>query len=574
MKHLHLQSIHHKFFYSMCISSITIVIIITMTLNLVFFYFFINTQTKNSKVQLHSIKKQLEFFTTSICNYSRTIASSSLIQEFGIQYKKEHEVIPIMQYQVIKSEIGHIIQSTPYIHSVSLYDTNFDFVLSTENFHTPSEYKRLIGIEKGIWLPSLKKVQTNHNLIDYTFSYITPFYSIDTGEPIGYIEVALLESEIKKIYSENNHLPNTIFLVDSQGMIQSTHSSQILRTPYPIFDKLTLAPYFYYQMNSGYGIFSEYIEPLNFYIIEQVPITTFFKPIFLMIALGAFISIFCITLYVPIAHRITHTITSPIRQLIEHTKQVKAGYWTPLHIQETDSDVSSLIVSFNHMLIAQEDLKNKLIASQKEKNKMALNLLQEQINPHFLYNTLDNICALAEIGEIDLLNQLIFNLSNFYRKGLSHGQAFITISEELEMIRSYLAILQIRYYNRFDFEIQCEPELLSLPCLKFLLQPIVENSIYHGIKSLPHKGFLSIRVTKKQQDLFFYIQDNGVGIEDSILREIWSSTKHHFGICNVHRRIQLYYGKDYGVSIHSTPHEGCLVILKIQLKEGGNFDAL
>lgn len=574
MKYLHHLSIHHKFFYSMCISSITIVVMITITLNLIFSYFFINTQTKTSRIQLHSIKKQLEFFTTSIRNYSRTINSAPLIQEFGIEYKKKHDAIPITQYNLVKFEIEHIIQSTPYIHSVSLYDTNFDFVLSTENYHTPSKYKNLLGIEKGVWTSSFKKLQTNHNLIDYTFSYITPFYSITTGEALGYVEVALLESEIKKIYSENSLSHNTIFLIDSQGTIQSTNSNAVLRDHYPIFDRLELSPYFSYQIHSGYGVFSEYIKVLDFYIIYQVPAITFFKPIIFIIALGACISIFCIMLYIPIAHHITHTITSPICQLIEHTKKVKSGYWTPLHIQKTDSDISSLIASFNNMLSAQEQLKNKLLITQKSKDKMALDLLQAQINPHFLYNSLDNICALAEIGEIDLLNQLIFNLSNFYRKGLSNGQTFITVSEELEIIRSYLAILQIRYYNLFDFEIQCEPELLMLPCLKFLLQPIVENSIYHGIKNLSHKGFLSIYVTSQQQDLYFYIQDNGVGIEESILHEIWTSPKHHFGICNVHRRIQLYYGKHYGVSIHSTPHEGCLVILKIQLKEGGNFDAL
>ncbi|MGL4798400.1 MAG: histidine kinase [Cellulosilyticaceae bacterium] len=569
MHRLPLLSIRSKIFAAMCMSSTLIVVIIFFVLNLVFFYFSISTQVSTSLKELSYINTQLDFFINSATNYSRTIVSDPLIHDYATHYKKTAAISTPLVQTHIKDEIAHTIQNTKYIHSVSLYDTDFDFLVSSEIYPTPMDGSSLKGLEEKTWLLTQKKAKTNNQPI-YTLSCFSPFYSYSTAEHLGYIEMTLLESSIRDIYTLPHLHANETFLIDTGGSILSSNSdSYSIKNTYPYFNKLIAAREKTYFITSKDTVFFNYNQYLNAYIVTHIPLVTILNPLYALTLVCISFSIFCVFLYIPIASRLARTITHPIAQLIQHTQTIKDGCWQPTTIVQTDTDISMLAESFNSMVLAQEELKNQLLFAQKEQDKLTLNLLQEQINPHFLYNTLDNICSLAEIGELELLNQLIFNLSTFYRKGLSSGQAYITIREELEMVRSYMHILQIRYYNKFDFTISCPDELLSQRCLKFLLQPIVENSIYHGIKPLETKGHIHITVSRESDgSITFSITDNGIGISSDALSKIWASENKHFGLRNIHYRIQLHYGTQYGLTLEKHLPTGCLATLKIHSNGG------
>lgn len=130
---------------------------------------------------------------------------------------------------------------------------------------------------------------------------------------------------------------------------------------------------------------------------------------------------------------------------------------------------------------------------------------------------------------------------------MSNGKFYITIKEELEITEAYLHIMQVRYFNKFDYYIHCPRSLYEYPCLKLLLQPIVENSIYHGIKELEYKGILEIMVTEFTDAIRIVVQDNGIGFSKEAYDQIWQTGSDHFGIKNIHQRIQLYYGTEYGL---------------------------
>lgn len=553
----------------MFLSSLLIVTIISIVINTIFLSFFIQIQTKFSFKELDYIQKQLEFFVTSTDNYSRTIISDSLIQEFANGYKKGQIIPDLPIVNTLKGEIKRIIQNTKYIHSVSLYDTKQNLLISTDNYATAIEPLALKTLNSTKWISTTKKNPLAPSLSVYTFSCIRPFYNYFTGEHLGYIEIALLESQIREVFDKHLADTNTIFIVDQEGIIQSTNSTYSLQSIYPDIKLLDLKQNFYYSFKNNCITFYQFFPAFEAYIINQTPIYFFMNPIYTLLLVCFGVSIFCIILYIPLAHKIANTITLPIMEVIHHTKKIKEGIWEPLEVSKTDTDILLLVDAFNSMVIAQEELKNKLLATQQAKDKLTLNLLQEQINPHFFYNTLDNICSLAEIGEIDMLNQLIYNLSNFYRKGLSNGKSYITVQEELDMIRSYIHIMQVRYYDKFNFSIECPDHLLPYPCLKFLLQPIVENSIYHGILPLSYKGDLQITIFESQNTLSFIVEDNGIGISEENYNKIWEEESDHFGLKNIHHRIQLHYGKDYGVHIKNSEKSGCQVSITLN-KKGGN----
>jgi two-component system sensor histidine kinase YesM len=214
---------------------------------------------------------------------------------------------------------------------------------------------------------------------------------------------------------------------------------------------------------------------------------------------------------------------------------------------------------------------------------MESKLLQAQINPHFLYNTLDTIIWLIEGDKNEEAIAIVVSLSDFFRIVVSKGRDFITIREEEIHIKSYLQIQQSRYKDILDYEINIPEELYSYQILKMTLQPLVENSIYHGIKMLRARGKITVTGEIMDDIICFHVFDNGVGMDDEELRALRkeiempvSEQSTGFGLANVNKRIKLNYGDMYGLEIQSKKGEGTDTIIKIpaRLVENERIEAV
>ena len=214
--------------------------------------------------------------------------------------------------------------------------------------------------------------------------------------------------------------------------------------------------------------------------------------------------------------------------------------------------------------------------------KADLRLLQEQINPHFLYNTLDTIIWLIEGNLSEQAVDMVVSLSDFFRLVLSHGKEFITIKDEELHIRSYLEIQQVRYHDILDYEISIEPELYPYRILKLTLQPLVENALYHGIKYKRAMGKITITGSLLREDaenkVCLCVKDNGVGMEEAELRRLQKEivrpcqeTESGFGLANVNERLRMNFGMEYGLTITSRKGEGTEVRVMIPAQYIENF---
>lgn len=199
-----------------------------------------------------------------------------------------------------------------------------------------------------------------------------------------------------------------------------------------------------------------------------------------------------------------------------------------------------------------------------------LRLLQEQINPHFLYNTLDTIVWLIEGNDSDKAVNMVMSLSEFFRLVLSKGREYITIQEEEMHIKSYLEIQQVRYRDIMDYEIHIAPEIYQYRILKLTLQPLVENSLYHGIKYKRAKGNITVTGEMSEGTIHFKVEDDGVGMEqeelDNLRKEIvkpCQDTGKGFGLANVNERIRMNFGAEYGMTIDSEQGRGTCVEIVI-----------
>ena len=265
---------------------------------------------------------------------------------------------------------------------------------------------------------------------------------------------------------------------------------------------------------------------------------------------------------------ITRSVTKPIRELCNATRQVAKGNFSPAEIESGD-EIQVLTNSFNDMTGEIQYLIENVKKEQKNLRDTELRLLQAQITPHFLYNTLDAIVWMAEGGQDKEVVSMVTALSEFFRTTLSEGRDSITIREEEAHIRSYLEIQEFRYADIMEYEIRIDPSLYNYYILKLTLQPLVENALYHGIKNKRGKGKILVSGCEKDEKIFLRVQDNGIGMDEAellLLRKKLNGedvSERGFGLGNVNERIRLNYGPEYGLSFESTKTEGTVATVCI-----------
>ena len=259
-------------------------------------------------------------------------------------------------------------------------------------------------------------------------------------------------------------------------------------------------------------------------------------------------------------------IIKPIQELSQATEKISQGDFSVRVQVDSDDEVAVLADGVNIMTESIERFVRKIKEDESKMRRADLRLLQEQINPHFLYNTLDTIVWLIEGNDPDKAVNMVMSLSEFFRLVLSKGREYITIQEEEMHIKSYLEIQQVRYRDIMDYEIHIDPEVYQYKILKLTLQPLVENSLYHGIKYKRAKGNITVTGMMSEGRIHFKVEDDGVGMEaeelDNLRKEIMKPCKDTgkgFGLANVNERIRMNFGAEYGMTIESTPGKGTCV---------------
>ncbi len=271
------------------------------------------------------------------------------------------------------------------------------------------------------------------------------------------------------------------------------------------------------------------------------------------------------------SNKLSKSITDPVTKLCDMTEKFAGGDFTVSCDIESGDEMQTLAESFNSMVGEIRTLVEDIHREQENAKDAELRLLQEQINPHFLYNTLDAILWMTESGENKKAIQIIQELSSFFRISLSKGESEITIRNEREHVKNYLEIQRYRYQDILDYDIDFDEEILDLHIQKLTLQPIVENALYHGIKNKRGGGKITVRGRNMGCDVLFEIEDNGKGMDDAELAhlrglisgEIASEDQRGFGMANVEKRLEMLYGSEYGITVESELGVGTKVRVRI-----------
>ena len=298
---------------------------------------------------------------------------------------------------------------------------------------------------------------------------------------------------------------------------------------------------------------------------KGLPLNNLKMRLFVVFVIAAFLLVLVLT-----NTFISSRITTPIQKLERSVNAREAGDLDTEVYMGGSYEIRHLGRSIGDMARRIKALMEDIVAEHESKRRSEFDTLQSQINPHFLYNTLDIIVWMIENEQKQEAVKVVTALARFFRISLSKGKSIITVRDELEHVRNYLTIQQMRFKNKFVYRIEAAEDVMDLVSLKLMLQPLVENAIYHGMEFMDGDGEICVEVYCEARELWFRISDNGLGMTQQQAAGLLGE-KHHvssrrgsgIGVKNVNERIKLYFGDDYGLSIQSEPDEGTIVSIHL-----------
>lgn len=402
-----------------------------------------------------------------------------------------------------------------------------------------------------------------------------PFF--DFSEKNGRISL------ICRMYYQNSVYNNIIYMsIDSEDLFSSL--KELSNQPYGVLIlNNSNDVIFQYKNFSNSGNGADIIKaPDNDYVVKETALSSiggkiyFYRPVKdvsssvnKIAATVIIIMFFCLFAVFLSSIAMSRVVVKPLEDLAKNMQRIEQGDLSIKVRRNSRDEIGCLIQTFGRMVERLQYLIDEVLKNKIAKQEYEIKALQAQINPHFLYNSLSLINGKAIIAGQEEISQIAQLLSSFYRTSLNKGKDLTTVKDELKNIMSYIEIQQIMHSNSFDVVYDIDENLSSFKMLNFLLQPLVENAIIHGIdcKESSGRGFLTISCRKEGEFLIFKIADNGCGMSDEECKNILFSESKGYGVKNVHKRVQLYYGNEYGLNYTSSKGRGTCVVLTIPAQE-------
>ena len=531
-----------------------------------------DTIQEENQILINQINRSMDSYLQTIMKLSDSLyygviknadlSDGSIGSEITLLYDNNKDNIENI---ALLSKNGQMLESVPAARlksNVDVIDENWfkNALLKTENLHfsTPhvqtifdgseSQYRWVISMSRAVEITNGPYTDQGVLLIDIRYNSLERLFDgvnlgnggyayliSSDGEIIYHPKAQLIDSGIVK---ENNR--------ESAGLKDGNYE-EVFDGEKRIVSVKTVG-------YTGWKIVG--VTPLDGMSLNNI------KTKLLMVFIIAFV-LFILSI---INSYISTRITDPIKELEKAVNEIEQGN-LEVEVRSAGSyEIQHLGTSIQSMARRIRKLMNDIVAEHESKRRSEFDTLQSQINPHFLYNTLDIIVWMIENEKQSEAVKVVTALARFFRISLSKGKSIIPVKDELEHVRNYLMIQHMRYKNKFTYDIEADEDVLELASLKLMLQPLVENAIYHGMEFMDGDGEILVRAWRREDDLYMSVSDNGLGMTQEQVEHLFQAADHTssgrgsgIGVKNVNERIKLYFGTGYGLDIQSEPDEGTTV---------------
>lgn len=534
--------------------------------------------TKNAGRELALIERGLLNLINNAENYVRTLSIDNRLQS-QLQRIEDHQLGSIDNLELEKSlssassnvvePITHIAAASIISSKGNIFEIGYVENTSIEQYFTPDVIEAIRQRKVPCWL-GLINMRYKYGGQEDVFSIAKPIIGMDTGHHLGTVVLYLKEKDLASMYLDDIVNENDKFyIIDEKKMIISTQDKGEL---YQSFDEkkylgekklkdVTNIQSFIHSIDGIQVLVTvTCFDKLNWSIVSITPldeITSENKNITKLIVV---FGIICLFFAFAASYMLSYKISRPILKLVNIMNKIQSGDMSLRANFKATDEIGMLGAGFNSLMDRINQLLEQIYIEQKLKRENEFKLLQSQIKPHFLYNTLETIISFIKLDLKDKAMATAKSLAGFYRISLSKGDDIITIKDEILLIENYLSIQKLRYVEYLDYKIEMDEEVYSYQIPKLTLQPLVENSIYHGLKQKTDKGMLEIRGYREENTVKIEVIDDGAGMDEELIVRILNKASNthkssDFGLHSVNYRLKLLYGEQYGIKIESKLNE-------------------
>jgi two-component system sensor histidine kinase YesM len=537
---------------------------------------------------LQQISDKLEFIIRDVENMSVFIIGQKDIQAYLDNGQVDYPLLS--QNMAFLMNLG---SSKKYISNITITsEFGYPTLSNTNVLHSglPELLKSNEAIYKSssAWWTPLYENQTTDNGIRRVVSLVRPIRSIGKFQPIGSLSISIDEAEVRRILRDAGwEEKGFIWLVDQENRILSSQNGEEMNLPLsdliPNLGKLQgTGGVVDYTAGGANNTMLYYTLPsLNWKIVGSIPTNVYTAQNEYVLTLTAIAIGIAALLSVALVLYFITWVTRPLTKLSQKLKDINPDEPIPAIEVKSADEVGLLLHSYNKLGDRIERLKSQLQQNEAMKRKVDIQALQAQINPHFLYNTLSSIHWIALMNKDKQIAEMVGTLSDFLQFSLNKGEEFCSVNQEVAHAQNYIRIMSKRFQDKFDWEFYIDSELHERSMLKLLLQPLIENSIMHGLQKNKNKGHVYVHGARQGGQMAFVVEDTGIGMPQdkllSIRRQLSAAVggedgnpeqiKSGYGLGNVHRRLQLHYGNEAGLHIESEPGTGTRISFIIPILE-------
>jgi sensor histidine kinase YesM len=527
---------------------------------------------EEANIKLQSIEENLSTIFTKIDTISSELSvNENIVKMLYVKDLREKKSMYLELYNNTEEIREYADFSLYSIGGVCKYTTNNGIAIGSE---LPTYWGILRAARKEPTQLHIQRVEENSSTRQGVLLQASRAITDINGNCIGFIVIDMNADDFQKLFQGAFSSNANLMLVDSywHSIYSTENSSEVSIVPTIrecIWDKMDFT-----DVEEDCRIYTRKIDNTGVSIVLEQGDAFTSSITRSMYGISIFMAALCLLLCVAVSLTLSRNLAKPTHTLTEAMKEVESGNLNVQIEVERSDEIGHLAMHFNRMLRELQYYMMKQIRQQKELNNVSIAMMQAQLNPHFLYNTLDTMKWVAKANHIPEIAVLSSSLAKILRISIS-SEAFVTVKEEMEFVKCYVDIQQIRFSDRFEYEVHLPKELEDCKIPKLIVQPIVENAIIHGLAERD-SGKVQVNIISEDEELLINVLDDGCGMAKEVMEHLNSRNRDqlegHLGFYNVDSIIRLYYGHEYGLYASDIESGGTKVTITLPLQKEG-FDA-